>query len=114
MLYYRYSWKYMVFLRLQCVFDPRYRGKSLAEALNMNDGDDCPLARVYTKSQVRALLREFENVEFTLNQLSWKQLLLVPPLGQALAKVLPSCSESSFARRLGWNLYIRATKPATD
>jgi hypothetical protein len=34
----------------------------------------------------------------------------VPGLGDALSAVLPSCSESLFARHLGWNLYARARK----
>ena len=111
MLYYRHSWKYIVVLRLKCVFDPRYRGKSLAEALNMNDGDDCPLARVYSKSEARELLNHFQDVRLVLNRLSWKQLLLNPPLARLLAPVLPTCSESVFARYLGWNLYVQAIKP---
>lgn len=111
MLYYRYSWKYIVVLRLKCVFDPRYRGKSLAEVLNMNDGPDCPLVTVYSKSEARGLLNRFQDVRLVLNQLSWKQLLLNPPLARLLAPVLPSCSGSVFARCLGWNLYVRAIKP---
>ncbi len=111
MLYYRYSWKYIVVLRLKCVFDPRYRGRSLAEALNMNDGADCPFVKVYSKSEARELLNRFQDVRLVLNQLSWKQLLLNPPLARLLEPVLPTCSESVFARYLGWNLYVQAIKP---
>ena len=112
MLYHRDSWKYRVLLPLRRRLDPRYRGKSLQQALNMNDGAACPLAKVYSRAEARALLGGFTDIRFSLNQLSWKQLLLLPPLARLLAPVLPPCSDSFFARRLGWNLYIRARKPA--
>ena len=111
MLYYRNSWKYRVILPLRLVFDPAYRGKSLQQALNMNDGPDCPLAEVYDRRQVRDLLQGFRDIRFELGQLSWRQLLLVPFLARALAPVLPPCSRTVFARTLGWNLYITARKP---
>jgi SAM-dependent methyltransferase len=111
MLYHRNSWKYRVVLPLRCVFDPRYRGKTLQQALNMNDGDACPLAKVYSRAELRPLLDGFADLRFTVNQLSWKQLLLVPPLARLLEPVLPPYSDSVFARRLGWNLYVNAVKP---
>jgi SAM-dependent methyltransferase len=112
MLYHRNSWKYRVLLPLRRLLDPAYRGKSLQQALNMNDGPNCPLARVYGRREVCALLYDFADIRFTVNQLSWKQLLMVPPLVSAVAPLLPSCSESVFARHLGWNLYVNAAKPA--
>lgn len=111
MMYHRHSWKYLVVHPLKRLLDPRYRGKTLAEVLNMNDGPDCPLALVYSRSELRALLSRFEDIRFDCNQLSWKQLFLVPGLGAALSPLLPSCSDSFFARHLGWNLYARARKP---
>jgi SAM-dependent methyltransferase len=111
MMYHRHSWKQLVIHPLKRLLDPRYRGKTLAEVLNMNDGPDCPLAVVYSKSEMRQLLSGFADIRFDCNQLSWKQLFLVPGLGGALGRVLPSCSDSIFARHLGWNLYARARKP---
>jgi SAM-dependent methyltransferase len=111
MLYYRYSFKYLVIMPLKRLLVPGYWGKSLQQVLNMNDGEECPLAKVYTKPEVRKMLHRFQGVEFTLNQLSWRQLFLIPPLGQILSAILPSCSESFFARHFGWSLYVRAIKP---
>jgi SAM-dependent methyltransferase len=111
MMYHRNSWKHRIVHPLKRLLDPRYRGKTLAQVLNMNDGPDCPLALVYSKSELRHLLSGFDEIRFDCNQLSWQQLLLVPGLGRALTPVLPSCSESIFARHLGWNLYARARKP---
>lgn len=110
MLYHRYSYKYFVILPLKRLLLPKYRGKSQSEACNMNDGEGCPLAKVYSRKEMLDLLREFESHEFTFNQLSWKQLFLIPGLGNALSRILPSCSESWFARHWGWNLYVRAVK----
>ena len=111
MLYHRRSWKYRVVLPLRRRLDPAYRGKSQQEALNMNDGTDCPLAKVYDRGEVRRLLAGFGDLGFAVNQLSWKQLLLVPPLARALAPLLPPASESFFARRWGWNLYVEGVRP---
>jgi SAM-dependent methyltransferase len=111
MLYHWGSWKYHVVFRVKRLLDPRYRGKSQAEALNMNDGADCPLALVYTRAQVRDLLKSFLNHRFELNQLSWKQLLLVPGIDRLLRPVLPPANRNIFARTMGWNLYLTATKP---
>jgi SAM-dependent methyltransferase len=110
MLYYRGSWKYHVVFRVKRLLDPRYRGKSQAEALNMNDGENCPCAKVYTRSQARALLDGFVGHRFELNQLSWRQLLLVPGLDRLLRPMLPVANRNIFARTMGWNLYITATK----
>lgn len=111
MLYHRASWKYQVVLRVKRLLDPRYRGKSQAEALNMNDGVDCPLALVYTRAQVSDLLKNFLDHRFELNQLSWKQLLLVPGIDRLLRPILPPANRNIFARTMGWNLYVTATKP---
>ncbi|MDO9414076.1 MAG: class I SAM-dependent methyltransferase [Pseudolabrys sp.] len=112
MLYYRGSWKYQVVFRVKRLFDPRYRGKSQQEALNMNDGDDCPLAKVYTRGQARSLLAGFTEYHDELNQLSFRQLLLVPGLDRLLRRLLPAANRNIFARTMGWNLYIKAMKPS--
>jgi SAM-dependent methyltransferase len=111
MLYYWGSWKYHVVLRVKRLIDPRYRGKSQAEALNMNDGENCPLAKAYTRSRARKLLDGFVDHRFELNQLSWRQLLLIPGLDRLLRPILPAANSNIFARTMGWNLYITAIKP---
>ena len=49
------------------------------EALNMNDGDACLLALVYNRSGAARLFSIFSPIEFTLTQLNWRQLLMLPP-----------------------------------
>jgi SAM-dependent methyltransferase len=112
MLYHRHSWKNLVLLRLRRLLDPRYRGKTQQEALNMNDGEACPLALVYSHEEATALFSRFSQIEFRLTQLSWRQLFLLPPLVKLAERFLPPSSECWPARRLGWNLNIRAVKPA--
>ncbi len=111
MLYHRRSWKYHVVFRVKRLLDSRYRGMSQQQALNMNDGAGCPLALVYTRAQARNLLGDFVGHRSTLNQLSWKQLLLVPGLDRLLRPILPAANRNIFARTMGWALYITATKP---
>ncbi|MEQ8426906.1 MAG: class I SAM-dependent methyltransferase [Gammaproteobacteria bacterium] len=111
MLYYKWSWKTLVVLRLKHLLLPQFRGRSFQDVLNANDGSDCPLAMVYSKTEAAELLENFNNLSFTLNQLSWKQLFLLPGLGNFLGRFLPEQSESLPARVLGWNLYINCFKP---
>ena len=91
--------------------DPRYRGKTQQEALNMNDGDACPLALVYSRKEAATLFSRFSQIEFQLTQLSWRQLFMLPPLVKLAERHLPPSSECWPARWLGWNLNIRAVKP---
>jgi 2-polyprenyl-3-methyl-5-hydroxy-6-metoxy-1,4-benzoquinol methylase len=110
MLYHRHSWKYQVVLRAKRILDPRYWGKSQAEALNFNDGADCPLAKVYSKAETRELLSEFKDIRMALNLLTWRQLFLVPGLDRLLAPILPKASESLPARWMGWSLFAIGRK----
>jgi SAM-dependent methyltransferase len=112
MLYHRYSWKNLVLLRLRRLLDPKFRGKTHQEALNMNDGDECPLALVYSRDEAALLLHRFANIEFSLTLLSWKQLFMLPPLVRLAERFLPPSSESWPARLMGWNLNIHAIKPS--
>ncbi len=111
MLYYRYSWKNLVLIRLRRMFDPQFRGKSQQEALNMNDGDACPLALVYSRKEAAELFSRFSDITFRCTQLSWRQLLMLPPLVRLAERYLPPSSVSWPARLMGWNLNIHATKP---
>ncbi|MBR1214312.1 class I SAM-dependent methyltransferase [Bradyrhizobium sp. JYMT SZCCT0180] len=113
MLYYRHSWKNLVLLRLRRLFDPHYRGRTQQEALNMNDGDACPLALVYSRREAAALFSRFSQFEFMLTQLSWRQLFILPPLIKLAERVLPPSSTCWPSRVLGWNLNIKAVKPPT-
>ncbi len=112
MLYYRYSYNNMVVLPLKRLFDRRYKGMSHQDALNRNDGAGCPLVMVYSRPEAHKLLHRFKDHDFRLNLLSWRQLFLLPHKAAAIAgRILGSPSDTWLARRLGWNLYVTATKP---
>jgi SAM-dependent methyltransferase len=111
MLYHRRSWKNLVTLRLLRLVHPLYRGKTQQEALNMNDGPECPLALVYSKREAARLFGRFDDLEFRVNQLPWRQLFGFAPIANVAERMLGASSESLPARWLGWNLYISATKP---
>jgi SAM-dependent methyltransferase len=111
MLYYTNSWKRRIVLPLKWLLLSRYRGRPFQELLNANDGDGCPWVRTYSRDEARDLLGAFEDHSFELNQLSWRQLFLVPGLGTAFARVLPPASSSWPAKAMGWNLYINARRP---
>ena len=113
MLYHKNSFRNHVTFRWRKYFGPAiYRGKSLEQLRNMNDGVDCPLALVYDRAGMRDLLKDdFKNVRFTVNKLSYEEFFLFTRAGGWIARhLLPSPSESFLARRWGWNLYIQATK----
>jgi len=102
----------VVLLRARRRFDPRFRGKTPQEALNINDGDDCPLALVYSRSEVARLFHRFANLEFSPSFLNWNQLFMRPPLVGLAERFLRPSSRSWPARLMGWNLNIHAVKPA--
>ncbi|MEW6769045.1 MAG: methyltransferase domain-containing protein [Pseudomonadota bacterium] len=114
MLYHRYSWKNLVLLRLRRLLDPKFRGKTQQEALNMNDGDECPLALVYSRDEASKLFRRFTDRKFFLTLLSWKQFFMLPPLVKFAERYFPPSSKSWPARLMGWNLNMHATKPVNE
>ena len=112
MLYHRHSWKNLVLLRLLRCLHPLYRGKTQQEALNMNDGVDCPLALVYSRREAAQLFHRFGKLRFDLNQITWRELFIVKPVARMAAGLFGSPSRSLPARLMGWCLYIRGVKSA--
>jgi len=74
------------------------------EFLNQNtDGAGNPLARVFSRSEARALFKDFSSVELRTFFLNKRWLPIVGPL-------LPRSIESRLASHWGWHLWIYATK----
>ena len=112
MLYNRHSFRnYVTFPFRKWRGGPAYKGKSIQQIRNMNDGPECPLAEVYSASQARKLFSSFEDHRFTINKLSYKEFFLYQPRLAFLSRYLGKASGSFLARHWGWNLYIRARKP---
>ena len=77
---------------------------SSREFLSQNtDGAGNPLARVYSRDEVRDLFRDFSKVELKVFFLNKRWLPILGP-------VLPRSIESLLASRWGWHLWVYATK----
>lgn len=77
---------------------------SPAEFLSQNtDGPGNPLARVYSRAEVRRLFKDFAEVETAVHFLNKRWLPVVGPL-------LPRGVEARLAARWGWHLWIYAKK----
>jgi SAM-dependent methyltransferase len=115
MLYHRNSWRYFVTFRYRQYFGPpQFRGKSLQQILNMNDGAGNPYNAVYSIDEARGLLSAFERHVFHVNKLGARELALwLPVLSSIAARLLPQRLLNVLARRIGWNLYCQAYKPAS-
>lgn len=116
MLYHAHGWHSLVLFRLKRLFVPRYRGKSQAEAINMVDGDENPYGTVYSRAAAAALLADagFRLDHAEIYELTWRQLLLAPPLWRAAEALFGPLSRTWIGRRLGWCLYLRAARPDDD
>jgi ubiquinone/menaquinone biosynthesis C-methylase UbiE len=74
------------------------------EFLSQNtDGPGNPLARVYSRTEARALFKDYSKVELRTYFLNRRWLPLI-------GSVLPRSLESRLASRWGWHLWIYATK----
>lgn len=110
MLYHRHSHRNLILFPLLKLLHPRYRGRTLQQIRNANDGEGCPLALVYSRRQAAALLTAFEGIGFRVNQLGWHDLFGHTPLSRWLERRWPDLSHSFYARTFGWNLYVSARK----
>jgi ubiquinone/menaquinone biosynthesis C-methylase UbiE len=75
-------------------------GEIMSQSVERTSNDAKPLVKVYTRPRLRALFKDFVNIEIEQRQLLAEEL--PPVLRWTLAE-----SE----RRLGWNLIVKATKP---
>src|SRR5258706_7541699 len=78
MLYNKNSFRNRVTFPWRKYFGPRiYRGKTLQNIRNMNDGADCPLALAYDRTDVATFLHGlFEDVQFLVNKLPYEEVFL--------------------------------------
>ena len=114
MLYHRYSWQYQILMRLKRLMLVSYRGRSQEETVNMVDGAENPLGRVYSRGDACALLERAGLRPYfcEVHQISWRQLLMVLPLARLADALLPPAGRTPL-RGLGWNVYVKARKPAS-
>jgi 2-polyprenyl-3-methyl-5-hydroxy-6-metoxy-1,4-benzoquinol methylase len=111
MLYNKRSFKNLIFIPILKLLHPKYKNRSLQEIRNMNDGEECPLALVYDKNDIRKMLRNFTELKFYTSQITWGEILFFRRFGFWLDKNIPFKPNGFVSNILGWNLYCKATKP---
>jgi len=100
MLYHRSSFSYRILFPAKRLLQRSWRGKSAADQVNAVDGMENPLGKVYSKSEVRDLLRSVSNIEFMAGAMFFRW-----------ARLIPKPLRGMIERRWGFHLYIKATKP---
>jgi SAM-dependent methyltransferase len=70
---------------------------------NNTDGPGNPLSKVFSRQQARDLFSEFAEVEIEVHYLNLRTLPL-------LDRLLTPATKERLARRLGWHLYVQATR----
>jgi ubiquinone/menaquinone biosynthesis C-methylase UbiE len=100
MMYHRnsilYRWKFPLLSKLQ--------GKSMQQLVNEVDGPGNPKGDVYSRDELKALLRDFTDHDFVIGCV--QGFMLIPLLG----KYIPTRWLRFLERRWGWYLYARARK----
>lgn len=101
MFYHRNSARFHVYFRAQSLL----RNKPMEEVVNENDGKGNPKAAVYTKKQLLNILPPFERIELFVDYLPTRDIILKG------SHLFPKNIFKSLAKFIGWNLYVKATKP---
>jgi len=100
MFYHRDSALY----RINFQITGRIHGKTLQQQVNEYDGSGNPKGDVYSREELRTLLRDFSGHEIFAGLLEgW---MVLPTFGQ----FIPDAFLRGFARRWGWFLYCKAIK----
>jgi SAM-dependent methyltransferase len=99
MFYHRNSFHYRVLFPLRRLL----AGKSLQQSVNEVDGVGNPKGDVYSRDELRALLRGFRDLEIFAGVLPWHRL------GSA-AGLIPSRARTWADRRAGWFLYAKGVR----
>jgi ubiquinone/menaquinone biosynthesis C-methylase UbiE len=76
-------------------------GEIMSRSVERSDGVARPLVKVYTPSRLRKLFKDFSDIQIVQRQIVPDELPI------RLRRFLPSIE-----KRLGWNLIIKASKPA--
>ncbi|MBL8671809.1 MAG: class I SAM-dependent methyltransferase [Alphaproteobacteria bacterium] len=107
MVYNRNSWRYRVTIPLARRLSARWRGKTARDCVNeMYDGPGNPYGEVYSKAQMRDLLRRFDRPAFAVRNFSGSDA--IPRFGHRVPRNLWL---ATFGRLAGLDLYFTAAKP---
>jgi len=108
MLYHRNSLVYRFVFPLARALKPSVRGKSQEEMANRVDGVDNPLGKVYSRAEMRELLRAFSEVDVR------PECLEAAHFGKEwVGRLVPAAIRNHLAQYVGWFLYGQAVKEAS-
>jgi ubiquinone/menaquinone biosynthesis C-methylase UbiE len=99
MLYHRNSFAYRILFPAKRLLQRGSRGKTASDQVNAVDGPENPLGKVYSKSEVRALLNSFTDIEFRSGHMFFRW-----------ARLFPGPLRGFIERHWGWQLHIKAKK----
>jgi SAM-dependent methyltransferase len=99
MFYNKNSFAFRILFPLKRLFQSNWRGKTAQEQVNAVDGSGNPLGKVYSKADLRKLLINFDNLEFSTGNIFF-----------AWAHLLGPWASKFIASRFGWHLYVKGTK----
>jgi SAM-dependent methyltransferase len=101
MFYHRNSLQYRIKFPLMRLV----KGLSMQDSVNLVDGAGNPKGDVYSRGELRALLRGFSELQLFAGLLPWHKM----PVAQRL---VPGPLQKALERRAGFFLYAKATRPA--
>lgn len=101
MFYHRNSLQYRVKFPLMRLV----RGLSMQDSVNLVDGAGNPKGDVYSRAELKALLRGFADLQLFAGLLPWHKM-------PAAARVVPGPLRTALERRTGFFLYAKGTRPA--
>jgi len=80
------------------------KGKSIQQSINEVDGVGNPKGDVYSRSELAALMRQFNHLEMFAGVLPWHMVPRIRPL-------VPAALQQRLERRWGWFLYAKGVRP---
>jgi len=99
MFYHRNSFAYRLLFPAKRLMQSAWRGKSAQDQVNAVDGDSNPLGKVYSRSDLKALMPGFKDFQFGTWELFFHH-----------ADKIPQPFRDFIARHWGWFLYVKATR----
>ncbi len=103
MFYHRSSFAYRLLFPAKRWLQPSWRGKTAQQQVNAVDGADNPLGKVFGRADLRRLLGRagFKDFQFATANMFFDKARFIPRPLRAL-----------IGWRWGWQLYVKAVKPA--
>ena len=100
MFYNKNSFAFRILFPLKRILQPSSWGKTSQEQVNQVDGAGNPLGKVYSRRDLRLMVKDLDNIEFATASTFFHH-----------EKYLPSFIKTLIINQFGWCLYVKGTKP---